>query len=116
MNKFFFATAFALLSSLSLNAQTQSTANPDFIYFEFTAIDFNQYSKLYEAVKVNGNYAIETVCIPAKVICIKKVNPIADSEGFRQLALKSGLIANHWVDLNQPDAFEQRCLDARTRN
>jgi hypothetical protein len=116
MNKFFLVAALVLLSSLSINAQTQASATPDLIYFEFAAIDFNQYSKLYEAVKANGNYAIETVCIPAKVICIKKLNSNADPEGFQQLALKSGLVANYWLDSSQPAAFEQRCLDARTRN
>ena len=116
MNKFLFISAFALLTSFGLNAQTSAAATPELIYFEFASIDFNQYSKLHDSVKSDGNFTIETVCIPAKVICIKKLNTNANSEGFEQLALKSGLIANTWLGQEQPRAFEDRCLSARTRN
>jgi hypothetical protein len=116
MNKFLFIVAIALLTSFGLNAQTSAAATPELIYFEFASIDFDQYSKLHDAVKSNGSYSIETVCIPAKVICIKGLTATANSEGFQQLALKSGLIANPWLDQNQPRAFEDRCLSARTRN
>lgn len=116
MNKFLITTALVLLSSFGLSAQTTATANSELMYFEFASIDFNQYSKLHDSVKSDGNFMIETVCIPAKVICIKKLNSNANSEGFEQLALKSGLIANTWLEQNQPGAFEDRCLSARTRN
>jgi len=116
MNKFLFISAFALLTSFGLNAQTSAAATPELIYFEFASIDFNQYSKLHDSVKSDGNFTIETVCIPAKVICIKKLNTNANSEGFEQLALKSGLIANTWLGQEQPSAFEDRCLSARTGN
>jgi hypothetical protein len=116
MNKFLLTTAAVLFSTLSLNAQSTSTENSDFIYFEFAAIDFNQYSKLHESVKSDGNFLIETVCIPAKVICIKKISANASMDSFERLALKSGLIATPWLEQNQPRAFEDRCISARTRN
>jgi hypothetical protein len=116
MNKFLFTSAFVLLASFGLSAQTTAAANSELFYFEFASIDFNQYSKLHDSVKSDGNFMIETVCIPAKVICIKKLNTNANSEGFEQLALKSGLIANTWLGQEQPRAFEDRCISARTRN
>jgi hypothetical protein len=116
MNKFLITSAFVLLASFGLYAQTTAPANSELIYFEFASIDFNQYAKLHDAVKSDGNFSIETVCIPAKVICIQKLNSNASSENFEQLALKSGLIANPWLGQEQPRAFEDRCLSARTRN
>jgi len=116
MTKFLLTSAIVLSSSLSLIAQSNATANTDLIYFEFASIDFNQYSKLHESVKSDGNFIIETVCIPAKVICIKRANTTVNAEAFEQLALKSGLIASPWFEQNQPRAFEDRCISARTRN
>jgi hypothetical protein len=116
MNKLLFLSAFALFSCIGLSAQTSATAPADLLYFEFASIDFNQYSKLHESVKSDGNFAIETVCIPAKVICIKKVNSNTNTNAFEQLALKAGLTAILWIQDNPVHAFEERCLSARTRN
>ena len=116
MNKLLFMSAFALFSCFGLTAQTSATVNADLMYFEFASIDFNQYSKLHETVKSDGNFAIETVCIPAKVMCIKKANSNADANAFEELALKAGLTANRWIQDNPMHAFEERCLSARTRN
>jgi hypothetical protein len=116
MNKLLLVSAFAIFSSFGLRAQTSATAPADLIYFEFASIDFNQYSKLHESVKSDGNFAIETVCIPARVICIKKVSSNANAIAFEKLALKAGLSANVWLQENQEHAFEERCLSARTRN
>lgn len=114
MNKVILLTTCALIwGSLSL-AQTASSAASDRLFFEFATLDFNKYAELHETVKADGNYTIETVCIPAKVICVKKVNANSSISGFKQLATLTGLSAIESPQSMQ--AFEERCLDARTRN
>jgi hypothetical protein len=84
------------------------------MFFEFATLDFNKYAELHESVKADGNYIVETVCIPAKVICVKRVSANASPSGFKQLAALTGLTA---VDSEQSmQLFEQRCMNARTGN
>ncbi|MFM7234261.1 MAG: hypothetical protein ACKOZM_06690, partial [Flavobacteriales bacterium] len=89
------------------------------IYFEYPSIDFNKYAELHEAVKADGSFIIETVCIPAKVMCVKLSNGILDTssaEAFKQLAALVGLSAIEWAPGQQPGAFDNRCLQARSGN
>lgn len=116
MIKSYLLSACALIWCVSSFAQTTTTPSQERIYFEFTTLDFNKYAELHETIKADGNYAIETACIPAKVICVKKLNSTSDSNGFKQLATLTGLSATEWVLGQQANAFDQRCLDARTGN
>jgi hypothetical protein len=116
MNKFILLTACALFGAFSSYAQSPANTVDERIYFEFATLDFNKYAELHETVKADGNFLIETACIPAKVICVKKVNATANAMGFKQLATLSGLTATEWLQGLQGNAFDQRCLDARTGN
>jgi hypothetical protein len=116
MNKVILLTTCALIwGSLSL-AQTASSAASDRLFFEFATLDFNKYAELHETVKADGNFIIETACIPAKVICVKKMNANSNVQAFKQLATLSGLNATEWLQGQEVNAFDQRCLDARTGN
>jgi len=86
------------------------------LYFEFATLDFNKYAELHESVKADGNFTIDTACIPARVICVKKMTTTASAEAFKQLATLSELIAVEWPAGQVPNAFDQRCLDARSGN
>jgi hypothetical protein len=116
MNKIILLTACALFWGQMSFAQSIPTGQTELFFFEFATLDFNKYAELHETVKADGNYFIETVCIPAKVICVKKVTANASSDGFKQLASLTGLTAANWPQGAQPNAFDQRCLDARTGN
>ena len=116
MIKSFLLSACAVIWCISSFAQTATSPSQERIYFEFTALDFDKYVELHEAIKADGNYLIETACIPAKVICVKKLNSTSNSDGFKQLATLTGLSAIEWVEGQQANAFNQRCLDARTGN
>ena len=105
-----------MLFCTTISAQTSASNTEERIYFEFATLDFNKYAELHEAVKADGNYLIETACIPAKVICVKKLNNNAAANGFKQLATLSGLSATEWLQGQQSNAFDQRCLNARTGN
>lgn len=102
-------------SALSFAQSTPSTTD-ERLYFEFVSLDFNKYAELHETVKADGNYTIETVCIPAKVICIKATNTQATAAGFKQLSTLVGLNATEWLQGQQINAFDQRCMNARTGN
>jgi hypothetical protein len=106
----------ALFLSAFSFSQSAPTSSAEHLYFEFATLDFNKYAELHEAVKADGNYLIETACIPAKVICVKKLSNNASTNGFKQLATLTGLTATEWFQGQQSNAFDQRCLNARTGN
>jgi hypothetical protein len=116
MNKIILIVACILYGCISSFAQATTAPSQERIYFEFTTLDFNKYVELHETIKADGNYIIETACIPAKVICVKKLNATSSSGGFKQLATLTGLTATEWLQGQQTNAFDQRCLDARTGN
>ena len=116
MNKIILLTTCALLGGIDAFAQSTASEQTERIYFEFVTIDFNKYAELHETVNTDGNFLIETACIPAKVICVKKLNANSDAQAFKQLATFSGLVALEWPQGQQVNAFDQRCLDARTGN
>jgi hypothetical protein len=116
MNKISLITACALFWGMNAFAQTATPEQAEHIFFEFATLDFNKYAELHETVKADGNFLIETACIPAKVICVKKLNANSDAQAFKQLATLSGLDALEWPQGQQVNAFDQRCLDARTGN
>ena len=116
MNKVILFTACALLGCISSFAQSATINQTDRIYFEFASFDFNKYAELHETVKADGNFIIETACIPAKVICVKKMNANSNVQAFKQLATLSGLNATEWLQGQEVNAFDQRCLDARAGN
>ena len=103
------------MSALSFAQSTPSSID-ERLYFEFVSLDFEKYAELHETVKADGNYSIETVCIPAKVICVKATNAQASNAGFKQLATLVGLNATEWQQGQQVNAFDQRCMNARTGN
>lgn len=109
-------TCSVILWSISSSAQTSIISPSERIYFEFASLDFDKYAELHESVKADGNFLIETACIPAKVICVKKLNNNVDANGFKQLATLTGLTATEWLQGQQMNAFDQRCLNARTGN
>jgi spore coat protein U-like protein len=99
--------------------QSSTTPTPERLYFEYPSLDFTKYAELHEAVKADGNFIIETVCIPAKVMCVKLSNGNTDAstaEAFKQLAALVGLSAIEWAQGQQQNAFDNRCLQARTGN
>ena len=116
MKKITFFTLCALFMSLLSVAQTSNTETAGLIYFEFTELDFNKYTELYESVKADGHYVIETACIPAKVICVKPLDTRYSSIGFKQLADLVGLAASEWLADQPAKAFDDRCKNARTGN
>ena len=116
MSKIILLASCALFGCLSSFAQTTTTPAQERIYFEFATFDFDKYAELSETIKADGNYVIETACIPAKVLCVKKLNPNSNSAGFKQLATLIGLSATEWLQGQEANAFDQRCLDARTGN
>lgn len=107
----FFLSGMACFAQL--NANNQSTER---LYFEFPTLDFNKYAELHETVKADGNFLIETACIPARVICVKKLSANSSTEAFKQLASLSALTAVEWQGGQVTNAFDQRCLDARSGN
>lgn len=116
MNKITSLTFCAFLLSILSSAQTPTAETDGLIYFEFTELDFNKYAELYESVKADGHYVIETACIPANVICVKSLDTPYSSIRFKQLADLVGLDAREWL-LDQPaKAFDNRCKNARTGN
>jgi len=116
MNKVILLAFCALFGCFSSFAQATTSSSNERIYFEFETLDFDKYAELHETIKADGNYIIETACIPAKVICVKKLNTTSSANGFKQLATLSGLSATEWLQGGQANAFDQRCLDARTGN
>jgi hypothetical protein len=116
MIKSFLLSVCTLMWCVSSFAQTTTSPSQEHIYFEFTTFDFDKYAELHETIKADGNFVIETACIPAKVICVKKLNSTSNSDGFKQLASLTGLSATEWIQGQQANAFNQRCLDARTGN
>ena len=100
-------------------AQSSLPPAPERLYFEYASLDFNKYAELHETVKADGNFIIETACIPAKVMCVKLAqgNPdAASAEAFKQLASLVGLTAIEWTQGQQAGAFDNRCMQARTGN
>jgi hypothetical protein len=116
MNKLTLLVIMMLCGSLFSFGQSIPQPASQLAYFEFASLDFNKYAELHEAVKADGNFLIETACIPAKVISVKKVNVNSNFEAFKQLASLSGLSATEWLQGQQQNAFDQRCLNARTGN
>jgi hypothetical protein len=116
MIKTIFITVCALCMSALSFAQSTPSSIDERLYFEFVSLDFEKYAELHETVKADGNYSIETVCIPAKVICVKATNAQASNAGFKQLATLVGLNATEWQQGQQVNAFDQRCMNARTGN
>jgi hypothetical protein len=102
-------------SALSF-AQSTAPSSIERLYFEFVSLDFDKYAELQETVKADGNYSIETACIPARVICVKATSNQASAAGFKQLATLINLNATEWLQGQEVNAFDQRCLNARTGN
>lgn len=116
MSKFIVLAACILLGHATAFSQAHTQAANNRLYFEFTALDFDKYAELVETVKSDGNFTIETACIPAKVICVKTIVHTATANGFKQLASLTGLTAAEWPQGKEPNAFDQRCLNARSGN
>ncbi|MFM7729014.1 MAG: hypothetical protein ACKO7B_20110 [Flavobacteriales bacterium] len=105
--------------TVSSFSQSPVTSVPERLYFEYPSLDFDKYAELHETVKANGSFVIETVCIPAKVMCVKLSAGSPDAstaDAFKQLAALVGLSAIEWAPGQQQGAFDNRCLQARTGN
>lgn len=116
MKKFIVLTFCLIFSSTISIAQVAVNDSESPIYFEFSELDFTKYAELHESVKSDGHFRIETVCIPAKVLCLQILDNRSTPEGFKQLAFLVGLVASELVQENPSQAFETRCQIARTGN
>lgn len=116
MMKFIFIAVCALTWCNSLYSQNSLNPSTGLVYFEFASLDFNKYAELHETVKTDGHFAVETVCIPAKVICVRVLDQRSSAEAFKQLCTLSGLNATEWQAGQQAGAFDNRCQQARTGN
>lgn len=97
-------------------AQQASTPSSSTFIVECTNLNFEKYQVLHENVKADGQFIIETACIPANVLCIKPLSAQATAEGFKQLVTLSGIqLSTSRNNLTRAE-FDQRCANARTGN
>lgn len=117
MKKLVLFALFGCLSICQSWSQTQiNNSSPRLYYFECADIDFNKYVELHESVKADGQFHIETACIPAHVLCVKALNTTAAADAFKQLALLSGIQQVALRPQFTAADFDQRCAAARTGN
>jgi hypothetical protein len=116
MNKHLWLVAF--FSCVVNFASAQQIASPSSSTFiiECTNLDFEKYRVLHDNVKADGQFTIETACIPANVLCIKPLVSQASIEGFKQLVTLSGIQMSSSRNNITRAEFDQRCANARTGN
>jgi hypothetical protein len=108
-------TVFAQSSNSSSEAQV--------FYVQCPGLNYNSYTALHNAVKLDGRFTIATACIPAHVLTIQVVEPNLQSVSVSENFVKFNLLAtdsqlsNVSLLTNYTKLlFEQQCQAARTGN
>lgn len=116
MKRNLWLTAF-FLCVVKLTTAQQATTQPSTTFIiECTNLNFEKYKVLFENVKADGQFIIDTACIPANVLCIKPITAQANAEAFKQLATLSGIEISTSRNTLSRAEFDQRCANARTGN
>ncbi|MFN5620428.1 MAG: hypothetical protein ACK478_03930 [Flavobacteriales bacterium] len=112
---FWLAAIFFCVVNIAFAQEAVTQSSATFIV-ECTNLNFEKYQVLHENVKTDGQFTIETACIPANVLCIKPLSAQAGVEAFKQLVTLSGIqVSTSRNNLTRAE-FDQRCANARTGN
>lgn len=103
-------SAFLITAFHSLSAQSLPTGSR--FYVEIPNLQVESYTTLYQTLKSDGKFEIETACIPAHVLTIV-VKSETDLDAFKQLAAFSGLNNTIHLAAFNEELFESKCLEAR---